>query len=41
MDVYWRGGIPGSSIEISQDDNMLLLLLYAVVPIFNPYALPP
>ena len=37
MDIYWRGGIPGSSIEISQGDNMLLLLLYAVLPIFNPY----
>ena len=37
MDVYWRGGIPGSSIEIKQDANMLLLLLYAVLPIFNPY----
>jgi len=37
MDIYWRGGIPGSSIEISQGHNMLLLLLFAVLPIFNPY----
>ena len=37
MDIYWRGGIPGSCIEISQGDNMLVVLLYAVLPIFNPY----
>lgn len=37
MDHSWRGGIPNSSIVIKQADSMLLLLFYAVFPLFNPY----
>ena len=31
MDEHWRGGC------IKQDTNMLVLLCYAVLPLFNPY----
>ena len=37
MDLWWRGGYPGSGCVIAPDENFLTCLLHLLLPFLNPY----
>jgi len=37
MDDWFKGGFPGSSMQLKENDSMMILWFYLLLPPFNPY----